>query len=445
MRIARSLGFLVVAMLASASVQAQVYYPETATLKNGMQIVVIPNHRAPVVTNMIWFKTGAIDDPWGSSGIAHFLEHLMFKGTKTHPEGDYSKIISQWGGEENAFTTYDYTAYYATVGKEHLPELMALEADRLAHWQITQDQVDHERDVILKERQQRTENDPVAHFFEDVDAVLYPNYPYQRPTIGWRNEMEKLSKADAEAFYAAHYAPNNAILVVSGDVTMDEVKALAEKNYGPIPAREIAQRRLGQPAQLESKLSLENASPLVKETIWSRHRLVAPARPETIAQSDALLVLDKIFGDDRIGRLYRRLVVKDKIATSASTTYNGTSYGPTRFAVVVTPAPKTDLKLVEKTIDEEIQLLLTKGVSAEEVKQATQALETEAIYARDSVTGPAMAVGGALASGMDIKTIEAWPQRMRNVTQAGVNQAAKELFAKDVSWVTAVLRPEAKK
>ena len=437
----RLIAWILSLCLLGSVAQAQVYYPETAQLKNGLQIVVIPNHRAPVVTNMMWVKAGAMDDPWGTSGIAHFLEHLMFKGTKLHPEGDYSRIISQWGGEENAFTSYDYTAYYATIGKEHLPDLMALEADRLAHWQVSEDQVAHEREVILKERQQRTENDPVAHFFEDVNALLYTNFPYQRPVIGWRAEMEKLSKADAEHFVQTHYAPNNIILVVSGDVTLAEVQNLAQKNFGPIPSKEIAPRKFGQTIMLQSDRRLENTSSLVKETIWSRHRLVAPARSQSIAQSDALLVLDKILGDNRIGRLYRRLVVKDKIATSAGTSYNGISYGPVRFAFVVTPAPHTDLTMIEKTVDEEIQSLLKNGVSNEEVAKATEALETEAVYARDSVTGPAMAVGGALASGMDITTIEAWPQRMRNVSKQTVDQAAKDLFAPDIAWVTAVLHP----
>jgi zinc protease len=431
------------ALLCSVSVQAQVFYPETATLENGMQIVVLPNTRAPVVTHMIWYKAGAMDDPWGKSGIAHFLEHLMFKGTPKHPEGDYSRIISKMGGEENAFTSYDYTSYYATVGKEHLAQIMELESDRMEHWQVTDDQVARENQVILKERQQRTENDPVAAFFENVNAQLYINHPYQRPVIGWQSEMKRLNKQDAENFVKTHYAPNNAVLVVSGDVTLNEVQELAEKYYAPIEARNIAPRAQVQPIMLPSNRLIQQSSPLVRETIWSRHRLVPAARPKTIQNNDALMVMSKILGDSRTGRLYRRLVVRDKIASSASISFDGTGYGPQRFAIVVTPLPGVDLKKIEAIVDEEIGHITLKGVTAEELRKATQNLETAAVYARDSITGPAITVGSALMSGLDLKTIEAWPMRIKDITKQSVDQAAKDVFSQKNLWMTAILTPEA--
>lgn len=445
MRDKKTIFGLVAALLLSASANAQVFYPQSTILENGMQVVVLPNHRAPVVTHMIWYKAGAMDDPWGKSGIAHFLEHLMFKGTPKHPQGEYSKIISRMGGTENAFTSYDYTSYYATIGKEHLEEIMALEADRMANWQVTENQVAVERDVILKERQQRTENDPVSAFFEDVNATLYPNHPYQRPVIGWRHEMRTLNKTDAQEFVKSHYAPNNAVLVISGDIELPEAEKLAMRYYGPIKSRTIAIRSFAKPVVIESDRTIERSSSLVKETIWSRHRLVSAARPEKIAESDAMLILEKIMGDSRTGRLYRRLVIKDKIANSAGISYDSTGYGPQRLAIIVTPQPGTDLKLIEKTIAEEIQKILDKGVTAEEVKKASEALETEAIYARDSVMGPAMAVGSALMSGLDLETIEAWPQRMKNVTKESVDHAAAKLFDKKTKWVTAILKPETAK
>lgn len=432
------------ALLLCSAASAQVFYPQSTTLENGLQVVVLPNHRAPVVTHMIWYKAGAMDDPWGKSGIAHFLEHLMFKGTPKHPDGEYSKIISQMGGTENAFTSYDYTAYYATVGKEHLTEIMALESDRMANWQVTDAQVNVERDVILKERQQRTENDPVSAFFEDISAILYPNHPYQRPVIGWRHEMQTLNIADARNFVKTHYAPNNAVLVISGDVELSEIQPLAEKYYGSVARKEIAPRSFAKAVNIDSQRTIEKSSSLVKETIWSRHRLVSSARPEKIATSDAMLVLQKVLGDNRTGRLYRRLVVKDKIATTAGISFNPVGYGPQRFAVVVTPAPNIDLKVIEKTIDEEIQKIVANGVTPDELKNATLAMETEAIYARDSVTGPAMAVGTALVSGLDLKTVEAWPQRMKNVTKTNVDLAAKKVFNTKSVWVTAILKPETK-
>jgi zinc protease len=432
------------ALLLTGSAQAQVFNPETTTLKNGMQIVVLPNHRAPVVTQMIWVKAGAMDDPWGRSGIAHFCEHLSFKGTPTHPEGDYSKIISHMGGEENAFTSNDYTAFYATIGKEHLGEVMALESDRLTHLQIKDSQVTTERQVILKEREQRTENDPVSAFFENVNAVLYPNHPYQRPTIGWRNEMEILDRSDAEAFIKAHYSPDNLIVVISGDVTLADVKDMAEKTYGTLVKRPITPRYAGRAAPLQANVRIEKTSPLVREIIWSRHRLVAPARVDTIADNDALLALEKIFGDERTGRLYRRLVVKDKIASSAGVSFEPNGIGPQRFSIIATPMPGIDLKKIDEAIDDEIAKLNAKGVTPEEVDNAKQALEISAVYERDSIMGPAMLVGSSLATGMDLKTIEAWPTRMNALTKEKIDMSAKNVFAPDASWVTAILKPDAK-
>lgn len=435
-------------LLGTALVQpaaAQVFYPQSTMLENGMQLVVLPNHRAPVVTHMIWYKTGALDDPWGKSGIAHFLEHLMFKGTPKYPQGAYSQLISNMGGTENAFTSYDYTAYYATVGREHLAKIMELESDRMANWQVTDQQVAVEREVILKERQQRTENDPVSAFFEEVNAVLYPNHPYQRPVIGWRHEMKTLNKQDAQRYVHDRYAPNNAVLVISGDIELPEAKALAKEYYEPIAPRDLNRRSFAKTIAMDSHRTLEKSSPLVRETIWSRHRLVSAARPETIGQSDALSVLQKILGDNRTGRLYRRLVVQDKIATSAGISFSPVGYGPQRLAIVVTPLPGTSLETIEKTVDQEIARLLQHGVTEQEVKNATGAMETEAVYARDSVSGPAMAVGRALVSGLDLETVEAWPARMKAVTKGSVDKAAKNLFDDSGKWVTAILKPEAGK
>ena len=432
-------------VFAAQPAQAQLFQPETLRLENGLTVVVLPNHRAPVVTHMLWFKAGAADDPWGKSGIAHFLEHLMFKGTPAYPEGMYSRLISRRGGQENAFTSYDYTAYYATIGKEHLEEVMMLEADRLQNWQVTGEQVARERDVVLKERQQVTENNPVAHFFEDVQAAMYPNSPYQRPVIGWGAEIANLQKKDAEDFVARFYAPNNAILILSGDVTLTEAEPLVRRHYGPIAAHAVQPRARPQAMQTPSRLYIEKTSPLVDEIVWSRHRLVPPARPETVKQSDAQTVLAKILGDSRIGRLYRRLVVEEKMASNAYVSFDPVRLDAARFTLAVTPLPGTDLSDMVAIVDDEISKLVTHGVTVDEVAQATQALDIETLYLRDSVQGPAQIVGTALTSGLDLKTVESWPQRIRAIAKKDVDAAAADLFARDIPWVTAVLRPEAKK
>ncbi len=420
---------------------AQVFNPESFTLKNGMQVVVLPNHRAPVITHMLWLKTGSVEDPKGKSGIAHFQEHLMFKGTKTRKDGEYSKIISRMGGEENAFTSYDFTAYYATFGKENLEQVMALEADRLGNWRISQKQVDSEKLVILKERQQNVDNEPSPRFWEEMNAELFRGHAYARPVIGWKNEIENLSKADIEHFHEKYYAPNNIIAVISGDVTAAEIKPLAEKYYASLKPFPSVDPMMGELEKVEIERRLERTSPQVKETVWSMHFLTLPARSETIAQSDALSVLAKIMGDSRIGHLYRRLVRQEKLATNASISFDPVSRGWTRFSIVVTPSPTADLAKIEAIVREEIAKITAKPLPDSDIKNAVQAMDIETVYARDSVMGPAMIVGEALTSGLDLETIESWPIRIRAVNAAAVQDAANRLFDTQKPLI-AVLKPE---
>lgn len=426
--------------LMTGSAQAQVFHPESFTLKNGMEVVVLPNHRAPVITHMLWLKAGAMEDPMGKSGIAHFQEHLMFKGTKKRKEGEYSKTISRLGGQENAFTSYDYTAYYATVGKEYLPLVMDLESDRLGNWQISEKQLNAEKLVILKERQQTVDNEPISRFWEQMNTMLFKGHPYARPVIGWQNEIEKLSLVDIQAFHKKYYAPNNIVVVISGDVTAVEVKPLAEKYYENLQAFPT-DHVTGQVEKAKTEQQIEKTSSQVKETLWSMHYLAQPANKETIKQSDSLSVLAKILGDNRIGHLYRRLVMQEKIATNASVSFDPIARGPVRFSIVVTPAPHADVSKIEKVVQEEIAAVTTKPIAASEVKNATQAMNIETIYARDSVTGPAMIVGKALTSGLDVETIESWPTRIEKVTTEDVQEGAKKLFETQKPTI-AILKPE---
>jgi zinc protease len=421
--------------------RAEVFNPETITLKNGMQVVVVTNRRAPVVTQMWWLKAGGMDDAMGKSGAAHFLEHLLFRGTKNTDDGEYSRIISHLGGDQNAMTSLDYTAYYATVGREHLEKIMVLEADRIAHWQITDAQIATERDVVLKEREQRTEDDPVSAFFEEVNEVLYKGHAYARPVIGFRREIEQLDRVAAEEFFNTHYAPNNIVMVLSGDVNMAEVKPLLERYYAPIPPRQIALRVQGEASVAKSAI-LKKSSPLVKQTIWSSHVLFNPARPETIAEADALTVLVKILGDGRTGRLYRRLVVKEGLASSASISFDPVSVGFPRLTVAVSPSPKADLQKIEDIVKEEMSV---QNITATELENARKSLQISAIYARDSVTGPAFALGEALVSGLDIPTVERYPERIGAVTLENLAFVAKTLSAKYENALIAILTPEEKK
>ena len=419
---------------------AAVFAPETFTLANGMQVVVIANHRAPIVTHMVWYKVGSADDPVGKSGVAHFLEHLMFRGTKTVPAGEFSAMIARVGGDENAFTGADFTAYFQNVAAEQLGLAMRLESDRMANLIIVDAIADPERDVVLEERRQRTDNDPGAQLNEAAQAALYLNHPYRRPTIGWESEIRSLTASDALDFYRRWYRPNNAILVVSGDVTLDQVRSLAETYYGPVASGPVPARvrATEPPARAARRVELRNER--VEQAAWMRRYLAPSYRSADSEQAPALEVLAQILGGGPTSRLYRRLVVERKVAAAA-----GAGYDPDRldlgvFGLYATPAAGTDARATEQAMDEEIAGLLADGVSEAEIASAKRLLLADAVKARDSLSGPAHIVGQALAAGSSIAEIESWPERIGAVTLADITAAASAVFRPEAS-VTAVLLP----
>jgi zinc protease len=408
---------------------AAVYNPETFTLANGLQVVVIPNHRLPVVTQMVWYKVGAADDPYGKSGLAHFLEHLMFKGTKKVPAGEFSHIVARNGGRENAMTMEDATAFFQTVSRDRLALVMRLEADRMQNLVIAPDQVKSELAVVMEERRMRIENSPAAELNEWMSAALFARSQYGVPTIGWMNEIEKLTRADALAFYRRHYAPNNAILIVAGDVTAAELKPLAEKYYGPIPRREVASRvRLDEPPPMAARRVVLK-SLRVREPQLTRVYL-APASDDQKA-SDALDVLEQVLSGGATGRLYKSLVVDRKLAVSAAASYDGDAIKYGTFGFGLQPAQNVDIGKLEEALDGEIDRLLKDGVTDDEVARAkAHLLDTDAV-ARDSLRRGTYAFGLALTSGRTIDDVESRPDRIKTVSVDDVNAAAR-----------AVLKPE---
>jgi zinc protease len=416
--------------LGAAPAAARVYDPTTFTLKNGMQVVVVANNRAPVVAHMVWYKVGAADETPGKSGIAHFFEHLMFKGTKTVPPGELSKIVARNGGRDNAFTSYDYTAYFQQVAKDRLGLVMELEADRMKNLQLTDELVAPERLVVLEERSQRTDNDPSARWGEEMQAALYHNHPYGRPVIGWRSEIEKLGTADAREWHTRWYAPNNAVLVVSGDVTPEEVRTLAEKTYGRIAARPVPVRdRVDEPLpNADRRVILRDATvqqPQIQRA-WLAPGYATAEGPEAYA----LDVLAEIVGGGATSRLYRSLAVEQKLATSAGASYSGEALDDSSFAVYASPVPGVAPETLEAALDAEIAKVLKDGVTQAEVAEAKQRLTAAAIYARDSLMGPAYAFGMALTTGQTVEDVEAWPQRIEAVTAAQVNDAAQKILSR---------------
>jgi zinc protease len=422
-------------------VSAAVFNPQTFTLDNGMQVVVITNHRVPVVTHMVWYRVGAMDEPPGKSGLAHYLEHLMFKGTKSLKTGEFSAIVARNGGRENAFTAQDYTGYYQSVAVGRLPLMMKLEADRMSNLLLDDEIIEPEREVVIEERRSRVDRDPSSILGEQVRAVMFQNHPYRIPIIGWQHEIEGLTRKDLIDFYKAWYAPNNATLVISGDITVDEVRPLAEKYYGPIPAKPLPKRVAWAEPPLNADLRVVLEHERVRQPSWSR-RFIAPSLVHGATEhADALQVLGEILSGGSTSRLYRRLVVENKAAVSAGGWYSGRSRGPGTFGFYISPTPGGDLSAAGEALNAEIDLLVEKGVRLEEVTKAIQRLQDSAIYARDSFRTPARVFGGALAIGQTVQDVESWTERIGSVTVEAVNQAIDHVL-KDRKSVTSLLLPK---
>ena len=431
------LGLLIFA----APARAEVFNPESFTLDNGLQVVVISNHRAPVVTHMIYYKVGAIDEPIGKSGLAHFLEHLMFKGTETLKPGEFSAIVARNGGQENAFTSQDYTGYYQKVAADRLEAMMRIEADRMANLVLTDNDIEPERKVVLEERRSGTENNPGAMLREQVDAALYMNHPYRIPIVGWDHEIRTLSRDDLLSFYRTWYAPNNAILVLSGDVTAEDVRPMVEAHYGKVAARPLPVRSIihEPPQTAERRVMLKHSQ--VRQASWARRYLAPSYNAGDQEQVYALQVLAQILGGGRASRLYKSLAVERGIAASAGAWYDPETRGPGDVAVYGSPRPGHDIAEIEAAIAEEIALLLKDGVTEQEVADAIQRLQDAAIFARDSNWSPAHRLGSALAIGQTIEDVESWPNRIGAVTVAAVNKAARAVLSQK-GVVTSLLLPE---
>lgn len=413
-------------------------------LENGLDVVVIPDHRAPVVTHMVWYRVGAADEAPGVSGIAHFLEHLMFKGTEKIAPGQFSKIIARHGGEDNAFTSQDVTAYFQRVAKENLPMVMEMEADRMSNLKLLEKDVLTERDVILEERRSRIENSPNSLLSEQISAALYLSHPYGIPVIGWMHEMAKLSRKDALNHYKKYYAPNNAILIVAGDVTPDEVKKLADKFYGPVkrgPDLEERERPMEPNPVAPRKVVLEDAR--AGKLSWQRHYLAPSYKTAPKGDSEALELLMKVAVEGTTSRFYKKLVVADKLASSAGGGYSpsGMDYGS--LYVYAVPAKGVTVEQIEKAVDELFDDIRTNGISELELNRARNAYIADYIYGNDSQSGLARRYGFSLSTGWTIKDIESYPDRLKEVGVDDLKRVAEKYLELKAS-VTGILKPKPK-
>jgi len=423
---------------------------ETVTnfqLANGLDVVVIEDHRAPVVVHMVWYRVGSADETRGKSGIAHFLEHLMFKGTEKIAPGGFSAIVEAQGGNDNAFTSWDYTAYFQRVAADRLDLMMELEADRMRNLRLLEEDVTTERLVILEERAQRTDTSPGALLSEQMRAAQYLNHPYGTPIIGWRHEMETLSREDALAYYAQFYAPNNAILIVAGDVTPDQVKALAEKHYGPLAPSEglLPRIRPQEPPQLsERRLTLTDER--VSEPYIIRTYLAPERDPGDQKTAAALTILAELLGGSgQTSVLARALQFDTQTAVYSSAFYDGTSIDDASFGLAVVPVPGMSLQEAENAMDKVIADFLKDGPDPAALERIKTQVRASEIYAKDNVQGLARTYGKELSVGLSIADIQGWDEALAAVTVDAVRNAAATIFDRKQAVTGWLTHPEAAK
>jgi zinc protease len=424
---------------AKAPANTTEWKPEAFDLSNGLKVVVLPDHRAPVVTHMLWYRVGSADEVKGKSGLAHFLEHLMFKATDKIPAGEYSKKVARNGGQDNAQTFFDYTNYYFRVAKDRLPQMMEMEADRMVNLHLAEEEVVPELKVVQEERRQNVDSNPGSVLQEKVFAALYPGHPYSVPVIGRMNEVAKLSRADAVDWYKRWYGPENAILVVAGDMTAAELKPLAEKVYGGIPKRgDLAMRKWPEVKPLAKPVELSHADSKVRQPDWGRHWLgVAIGDPD----AEALQVGMEILGGGRTSRLYRELVEKG-VAVDAYA-YSSEMEAPGVLGVGASPMPGVGLDKLETAVLAVTEQFLKEGPTRQELDRAKRMTIASEIFARDNQMGMASWYGQLLTAGASLDYIQDWDERIEAVTAERVLAAMKKRMA-GVAYVDAVLLPEAK-
>jgi zinc protease len=414
---------------------------ETFTLGNGLQVVVLASRRAPLISQMMVYKAGGADEPKGQSGVAHFLEHMMFKGTSSVLAGDFSRTVSRNGGRDNAFTSYDITAYHQTIASDRLDLVMRLEADRMSNLIIVQKELVPERQVVLEERRMRTDNVPGELLDEAVRDSLYGHgRPYGVPVIGYADEIKRLGVNELTTFYRRHYMPNNAVLIVAGDTSGEAVRKLAERYYGATPQRKVeARKRPDTPGPgLPHKVARADAR--VVQPRWSRDYMAPSYRMGETKHAYALQVLARLFGGGETSRLWRALVTDRRIALGADASYSAAQLGLTSFGVGAQPAPSRTIAEIEGAVADEMKKVLDGTVTQAEVERAQNQLLAQAIYAQDSFASGPRLYGYALSTGGTTADVEAWPQRLSAVTADQVTAAARAVWRDDAA-VTSLLGP----
>lgn len=421
-------------------VNAGIFNPKEFTLDNGMRCIVIENPTSPAVFHSLWVQVGGADEKIGQSGKAHFLEHLMFRGTEKYAPGQYDKIIHELGGEINAFTTQDVTAYHVKIAKEYLDRIMEIEADRLTGLKITDDVFIPEKKVIIEERQTRYDNNPMGLMIEQMTAQLYLHHPYRIPVIGWMSEIKELTRAQVMEFYKKYYIPNNVILIVSGDVKVEDVKTLAEKHYGPLKPGELDNRlRVTEPpARIEKKITLQHSQ--VTQPQMIRMYRAPKYTGKDAGKEVACEVLAEILGGGQSSIFYDQLVIKNKQALGIQCAYYS-QRDDAKFTIAAVPTPSVDPVALEVSIDQILSNLLTSGINDEELIRIKKKLDADSVYARDSLDRGAKTIGMTVTSNGQISDVEEWNKYLDAVTKEKVLEVAKEIFDTNKA-ITGYLRPK---
>ena len=413
------------------------------SLENGMKVVVVEDHRAPVVTHMVWYRAGASDENSGKSGIAHLLEHLLFKETENVENGEFSQTVAALGGSDNAFTSQDYTAYYQRVSKQYLDLMMYYESDRMKNLKISELDFNTEVKVVIEERSQRTDSKPGALFNEQNMASLYLNHPYGVPIVGWRHELDDLVLEDAIDFYKTYYSPNNAILIVSGDVDPKNVQILANKFYGSLENTiylDVRKRPAEPPQIVERRLIFEDER--VSQPYITRTYLAAERDPGQQREAAALTLLADLIGSDGIQSILgKTLQLDNKKAIYTNAYYNGLSYDDTNFSLIVVPNNDVTLLDIEAELDKVINTFISKGIDEDHLERIKFQYKAQQIYSLDSAYSQARRFGVALTSGLTIEDVLAWPKIIQDIKSAEILAAAVSLFKKESSVTGWIRKP----
>jgi zinc protease len=390
---------------------------------------------------MVWYKIGSMDEVNGTTGVAHVLEHMMFKGTKAVPAGEYSRFIAEAGGRDNAFTSRDYTGYFQMLHKSQLPLAMKLEADRMVNLTLSAEEFAKEIRVVMEERRWRVEDRPRSLVHEQLTATALKAHPYRSPVIGWMSDLENMRVQDARAFYDRWYAPNNATLVVVGDVTPEEVYKLAAQHFGPLKRKTLPERKITDEPEQHGPLQLTVRAPAELPFVVMAYRAPVLREPEKEWEPYALDMLASVLDGNEAARLNRNLVRTERIASSADASYDGVGRGPGTFYLSATPTPGKTVRDAELALRREIQKLITEGVTEEELQRVKSQAVASHVYERDSMYYQAQQIGSLDMVGLSPSVIDLFVEKLKLVTAEQVQAVAKKYLVDDALTV-AYLDPQ---